>query len=658
MLNLLPIARADQGQEGVVQGSQHVGVRRRPGHALHHELLHALLLAGEGHRGEVGQHGHAVLRELHEYVPRLVELAADELGVREGAGVQLHGQEVLPPIDAALQARPHGLAPGELRCPPAGETVHAAARTLRHRLDGDVLHGAWHRQHRGAVVRRHHHPAVAVRALQCPHDVLELGFLDLLPHALEHLQHEVPACLGVLRHDGPGQQLLVQVEHHHLLRLVRLREAEELDERGARRRVHHQRQKRDAAGEKQHPLRRFLLHGASRTVNAHLDGQCEAQGATEAAPSDDDGLRPRDLRAVRAQPLHDGAGGEDERATDERQDDVEDEEVEVVDRLDDGHRLACESSGKEEDDGVAEVLEHVPNVLHGLLLHDGGPHLVGQDEARRDATQNAAHLQHALGDDEARVGAADGERDLDRAAVVLEAVLRGLDPEHEEPADDPAHAEGAEDRAAQEDEHRRHVVVRTFQHVVRHCVQDDRRAVVQERLARDQHRQRGGGAKLFEKADDGDGVRGTKDGAHREAEQQVPLQVKIDEAGDREGANADAGRGQVDALARHAPSNGGIDRHRVTGEQDRQHREQQQVRVDAHPHPVGLPENAHLLLEAYRMLQERVGDAQHEQGNGVLDAVQRGECADLEDDRPDEQGDKEEYQRIVRVRLVLRNVVL
>lgn len=30
-----------------------------------------------------------------------------------------------------------------------------------------------------------------------------------------------------------------------------------------------------------------------------------------------------------------------------------------------------------------------------------------------------------------------------------------------------------------------------------------------------------------------------------------------------------------------------------------------------------------------RMLQERVGDAQHEQGNGVLDAVQRGECADL-----------------------------
>ena len=64
------------------------------------------------------------------------------------------------------------------------------------------------------------------------------------------------------------------------------------------------------------------------------------------------------------------------------------------------------------------------------------------------------------------------------------------------------------------------------EHVVRDGVQNDGGAVVEHRLALEEHRQHRRRAQLLQERDDGDGVRGAEDRGDREAEEDGPTSTK------------------------------------------------------------------------------------------------------------------------------------
>lgn len=110
-------------------------------------------------------------------------------------------------------------------------------------------------------------------------------------------------------------------------------------------------------------------------------------------------------------------------------------------------------------------------------------------------------------------------------------------------------------------------------------------AVVEERFAADDHRERGRGPQLIEQRDDSDGVGGGHDGAEREAEVPRPIirQHGLGDHREDRGAKEHARDGQQRALSKALGECVPAEEHRVTEDERRQERVEEQVPVHVLP---------------------------------------------------------------------------
>mmetsp|Transcript_9953 Transcript_9953/g.31615 ORF Transcript_9953/g.31615 Transcript_9953/m.31615 type:complete len:352 (-) Transcript_9953:775-1830(-) len=236
---------------------------------------------------------------------------------------------------------------------------------------------------------------------------------------LEVLQHDFEVLLDVLPHPVALQdvvhELLVDLCHELPLRVGGLCNLQPLHERGARQGVDQQREQRDAAHVEEHPVGVLGVDLAAGLVPRDLDAQRQADGAPQPAPAHHDGVGQGHGPAVRPQQRQQGSGEDDEAEAQDDEDRVDQEQVAVVRQRGLDHNLPRQSASEEEDEGVPQVLQHVPDGVHGLVANHLRPHRLRQHQRGHDGAEHPAELQ-PLGDHERQVGGRDGEQDLDGAA--------------------------------------------------------------------------------------------------------------------------------------------------------------------------------------------------------------------------------------------------
>mmetsp|Transcript_53550 Transcript_53550/g.116882 ORF Transcript_53550/g.116882 Transcript_53550/m.116882 type:complete len:538 (+) Transcript_53550:1836-3449(+) len=470
--------------------------------------------------------------------------------------------------------------------------------------------------------------------------------------ALDDSAHHGPQAVGDGLRVGAGLRPLHQpaadLLEEPLLVRRQAQDAEAVDQGWRGRRVDGDGQKGDAGHGEKHfgGLRLAKPGGALVVVHRHRKGQ--AQRPAEASPGHDHSLGLCHRLLVHGEPLQQAQRGEDEGAADGQEHEVDHHDVAVVREADviREHRVACEHPGDEEDGDVAQPLHHVPDVLHGLLADDERPHVLGQHQRARHGGEHAADVEDELGQDEAHVRCADGQQDLEHAAVVLQLVPGKPDPGAEEEADKRPEGPGKHHGL----EHEHHDVAEGVLHPLQHVVGDGEHhhgcPVVEQRLALDLYREHRRGAKLLEKGHDGDGVGGAENGGHRQAQEEGPLEVELQEARAEHRADEHARPCQVRGLAEGALRHGRVDGHRVARKQGRQQREEEEVRVDPDPHLVRRAEDTQLLPQV-EALHDEVGDhTQDEEGHGGLQVVEPE--TEVHGRSADEQRHEEEEERAVR----------
>mmetsp|Transcript_67861 Transcript_67861/g.174901 ORF Transcript_67861/g.174901 Transcript_67861/m.174901 type:complete len:382 (+) Transcript_67861:12-1157(+) len=343
VLDLMPVLRPDQGQEGLVEGLQQLRVWR----VLLQKLDHRVLLFDQRKR-----------RHRADNLQLLLDLVEKLLGLYEHV-CQLCAAQELPTASVHMEqiartgceaGRAHGL-PHLLAPRPGLLCLQPLLQPLR----ADVHF-----------------------------DLVQL----LVDHGLDRRRQTQGQRLRL--------QLLVDVHQHVLLRAGGLRDAQPLHDHRARGRVDQQGETRYASHVEEHAVRVELRDLAVGPLDAHLDGESQPHGAAQAAPGHDDCVGPSHGRPVGAEPLQDRAREEDDHKPHDGQDHVEVEQVHVVLERDCHHRLRSQRACEEEDQRVAEVLEDMPNLVHGLLADHGRPNAVREDQGCRHRREHAADPEDAL----------------------------------------------------------------------------------------------------------------------------------------------------------------------------------------------------------------------------------------------------------------------
>mmetsp|Transcript_70735 Transcript_70735/g.207157 ORF Transcript_70735/g.207157 Transcript_70735/m.207157 type:complete len:347 (-) Transcript_70735:766-1806(-) len=343
--------------------------------------------------------------------------------------------------------------------------------------------------------------------------------LRVVQNSVQRLLHRARVPLVARQ----AAKLLVNVHEQSLLGRRRARDAQELHQRRACGCIDHECQCCDAPHVEEYAIAVQTRYLAPGSVPAHLHRKDQPNSTPQATPSHDCGVSGRDRRVVLTEVRQDWPRAEEQHATDQSGDDVDHDEVQVVLPGDLRHGLASECPGEEEDQRVAQVLEHVPNVVQRLLVNDHRPHLIRENQGGGHRAEHPADVEHALRDDEAPVCAKESQRTLCHTGAVLQPVCRILDPNVEDPAHDYAEAGCTECRLDEVDNDLAAVVLCAADHGVGHAPQHNGRAVVQQGLALDLHCQSWGGTKLLQQAHHGHGVRGRQDGAGDEAEEEGPV---------------------------------------------------------------------------------------------------------------------------------------
>mmetsp|Transcript_24396 Transcript_24396/g.66572 ORF Transcript_24396/g.66572 Transcript_24396/m.66572 type:complete len:448 (-) Transcript_24396:32-1375(-) len=382
-----------------------------------------------------------------------------------------------------------------------------------------------------------------------------------------------------------------------LLDLLRLREAELPQQRPRERGVDKDREHGHASDVEQHARSNLGVESILRDAPVHADRQHQAHSAAQAAPRHHHGLPPRDLltAAVEQRPEH-----QDHEEPDQGDGDVEDEQPEEVASLDllrlpaRDHAVPEEEAREQEYDGVPQELDELPDGLHGLPGDEARPCVVGEHDASADNRDHAAGPDLALCQEEAEEAHADGHGDLDHRVVVVPG-LRGAEDHHE--------TQGRH-RDAQEhgvDRHLEEVPAAASKgdvvappHVHHEVEANNRRAVVQQTLTRDQHRQARRNAQRVEQRNHGHGVGGGEDRAEDERGRPRPAvgEDVLAEGRRKERAYDHAGARQEQDLREEALAQLDVEPHGLREHQRGQEDVQDHVRVDLVPHLDGLVPSA------------------------------------------------------------------
>mmetsp|Transcript_34600 Transcript_34600/g.99355 ORF Transcript_34600/g.99355 Transcript_34600/m.99355 type:complete len:251 (-) Transcript_34600:795-1547(-) len=236
---------------------------------------------------------------------------------------------------------------------------------------------------------------------------------------LQQLLHGFVDHPWVVRGHFQALHLTVDLEQDLLLGLGGARDSKSAHKCRAGGRIDQQGQAGHARDEEQDLVGLVFSDVLVDPADVHLHGEGQAHGAPEPAPGHDGRFLLADWRSGLAQVTQERPGAKDNGASHEGGHHVQKHQVQEIHPTDLRKDLASESSCKEENDRVPQVLQHVPDLMQPLLLNNGRPHLVREHERGGDGAQHPADVQQAFGEAEAGVGAADGQRRLNQVRVVL-----------------------------------------------------------------------------------------------------------------------------------------------------------------------------------------------------------------------------------------------
>mmetsp|Transcript_122154 Transcript_122154/g.222197 ORF Transcript_122154/g.222197 Transcript_122154/m.222197 type:complete len:206 (-) Transcript_122154:158-775(-) len=201
--------------------------------------------------------------------------------------------------------------------------------------------------------------------------------------------------------------------------------------------------------------------------------------------------------------------------------------MDVILEFDPNHDPSSECTSQKEDNGVAQVLQHMPHVVHRVLVHYEWPHLVRQHQGGSHAGKHPTYAEYGFSTNEAPVSTAEGQRCLDQAAGMLKLPAGEFDPLEENQAYNHAKHPCQHCCLHQKNNDVCHIVVFTLEDVVCDGVQHNGCAIVQERLALNLHCQSGRSAELLEEGNDSHWISGAQDCTSDQAEHETPVVRQI-----------------------------------------------------------------------------------------------------------------------------------